>query len=274
MTSAWRPRPAIRLSGLTHAGAAIAVAARPDVWTLALATLLANHALLGLFGVWPSSTMLGETLRRLPEPAAGKVALTFDDGPDPETTPRVLDLLGLHGARATFFCIGARASRHPDLVRTMHRRGHTVGNHTMHHPNHLAAHSFRGQRQEITLAQLELAKLGPAPTLFRAPLGLRSPLTDPVLHELGLRHVSWTRRAYDTVTAYPSRVPGRLTRGLASGDILLLHDGNAARTPDGTPVVLPVLEALLPLLGARGLTCVPLSPSVAPPTAKPATAAA
>lgn len=274
MRPPWRPAPAVRLSVWAHAAAAVGLAARPDAWPAALGALAANHALLALFGLWPSSTLLGGNMRRLPEPAAGRVALTFDDGPDPETTPRVLDLLARHGARATFFCIGERAARHPGLVRAIHAAGHAVGNHTMHHPHGFAARSLRGQRREVAAAQAVLAALGPPPTLFRAPAGLRSPLTDPVLHDLGLVHVAWTRRAWDTFSADPGRVLRRLTDRLAPGDILLLHDGNAAPMPDGTPVVLPVLEVLLPLLAARGLSSVALAPPDAVPAAMPAAAAA
>lgn len=270
----WQPRPAIRLSAWAHATATIAVAAQPELWPAALGAVALNHALLGGLGLWPSSLLLGQTLCRLPEPAAGRVALTFDDGPDPETTPRVLDLLARHGARATFFCIGARAERHPALVRAMLAAGHAVGNHTMHHPYGFAARTLRGQRAEVAAAQAVLAGTGPVPTLFRAPAGLRSPLTDPVLHEFGLTHVSWTRRACDTRIADPARVLRRLTVGLAGGDILLLHDGNAARDADGVPVVLPALAALLPLLAARGLSPVALSAPATAPVAMPAAAAA
>ena len=99
---------------------------------------------------------------------------------------------------------------------------------------------------------------GELPTFFRAPAGLRNPFLGPVLHRLGLTLASWTRRGFDTRERDPARVLERLTRKLASGDILLLHDGNAARAADGRPVALSVLPALLEALAQRRLRSVTL----------------
>ena len=99
---------------------------------------------------------------------------------------------------------------------------------------------------------------GQRPSCFRAPAGLRNPFLEPVLHRLGLSLVSWTRRGFDTREGDAQRVLARLTRGLAAGDILLLHDGNAARTARGEPVLLEVLPLLLERLRADGLRAVTL----------------
>ncbi|MDH5539823.1 MAG: polysaccharide deacetylase family protein, partial [Rhizobacter sp.] len=120
-----------------------------------------------------------------------------------------------------------------------------------------------GFRREIGRAQRTLADItGQVPRFFRAPAGLRNPMLAPVLQRMELRLVSWTRRGYDTVHGRPSRVLDRLTRRLGAGDILLLHDGNAARTPDGTPVVLEVLPALLDWISRQGLHTVTLPQAV------------
>src|SRR6185437_10593463 len=100
---------------------------------------------------------------------------------------------------------------------------------------------------------------GTTPRFFRAPAGLRSPLLDPLLHRLGLTLASWTRRGFDTVTSDADAVLQRLTRTLAAGDILLLHDGHAARDPSGRAVVLQVLPRLLQALRERGLATVTLA---------------
>ena len=106
---------------------------------------------------------------------------------------------------------------------------------------------------------------GRRPTAFRAPAGLRNPFLDPVLHRLGLNLVSWTRRGFDTRERDPARVLARLTRGLAGGDILLLHDGHAARSrSSAAPVVLDVLPPLLAALRDAGLRGVRLQ-DVLPP---------
>ena len=104
---------------------------------------------------------------------------------------------------------------------------------------------------------------GQRPAFFRAPAGLRNPFLDPVLSRLGLRLASWTRRGFDTVNASPQGVLGKLTSGLGSGDILLLHDGHAARSRTGTPIVLEVLPRLLDVLAAADLTPVTLRAALA-----------
>jgi peptidoglycan/xylan/chitin deacetylase (PgdA/CDA1 family) len=243
---------------LLHGAGAAALAVQPDAWAAVLGVLAANHGVLAL-GMHPRATMLGPNITRLP-PAAGRaVALTFDDGPDPEVTPRVLDMLEAHGARATFFVIGQRALRHPALLREIARRGHGIGNHTHRHPVGFAAWGPWRQRREIVAAQRAIADAGGTPPrLFRAPMGLRNPLLDPVLAAEDLRLVSWTRRGYDAVRRDPEGVLARLSRGLGPGDILLLHDAVRARDAAGVPVVLSVLPRLLERITAAGLGAVTL----------------
>ena len=120
-----------------------------------------------------------------------------------------------------------------------------------------------GFAREIGRAQLTLADItGQLPRLFRAPAGLRNPFLAPVLLRLDLQLVSWTRRGFDTVQRQPMRVLGRLTKGLSAGDILLLHDGNAAHAPNGQPVVLQVLPELLKRFQQNGLRAVTLPEAV------------
>lgn len=250
--------PVLRWSLVAHVGAVAAVAARSGWWPWLAAALVADHALLVAAGLLPRCALLGPNLRRLLSPAR-EVALTFDDGPDPATTPAVLDLLDAAGARATFFVVGRRAEAHPELVREVVRRGHRLGNHTHRHPAGFAFLPPAALRREIGRAQGALAELAAAPPRwFRAPAGIRSPWLEPVLASLGLGLVSWTRRGFDTVSGDPDRVADRLLDGLAAGDILLLHDGGGARTPDGGAVVLRALERVLGELDRRGLGSVAL----------------
>lgn len=257
----WRPSPLLLGTFGVHAGAAAALVAAPGQWPAIAGALVANHALLTAAGLWPRSRVLGPNLVRLPSAAAarGEVALTIDDGPDPDVTPAVLEQLAARGARATFFCIGELASRHPQLCAEIVRRGHAVENHSQHHAHHFSLLGPMGFAREIGSAQATLSALsGSTPRFFRAPAGLRNPLLEPVLARLGLHLASWTRRGFDTVTRDPATVLGRLTRDLAPGDILLLHDGHAARTQDRVPVVLEVLPRLLDAFEARGLRTVTL----------------
>lgn len=200
--------------------------------------------------------------------AQQQIALTIDDGPDPEVTPQVLDILERHGVRATFFCIGARAARHPELCREIVRRGHAVENHTQHHPHYFALLGPAGLAREILSAQTTLAGItGCTPRFFRAPAGFRSPLLDPVLARLGLQLATWSQRSFDTRVARPAVVLRRLLRGVKAGAILLLHDGNSARCAAGVPVIVAALPALLAAVAAAGLRPVTLAEALQAQTA-------
>jgi len=266
MPRPWKPSAALQASFALHGGAALALLAEPRWWPWALGTLAANHATLTVAGLLPRSRLLGPNLTRLPEAAAARreIALTIDDGPDPRVTPRALDLLDAAGAKASFFCIGRRAREHPALCREIGARGHRVENHGDSHSKAFAAFGPRHMQADIAAAQATLADItGQPPRFFRATAGLRNPFLDPVLHRLDLRLAAWTRRAYDTRAGDPATVYARLTRGLGPGDILLLHDGHAAPTPDGQPVILAVLPRLLETLAEQRLTAVTLAHATA-----------
>ncbi len=263
----WRPTPLIAGSIGLHGVAALAMFLGPEAWLWSLGAVAGNHAVLTLFVLWPRSSMIGRNISRLPAAAIarGEIALTFDDGPDAEVTPRVLDLLEARGVRATFFCIAEKAARHPEILREITRRGHAVENHSSAHQVTFAMLGLGGIRREIAAAQRTLAELsGQPPRYFRSPAGFRSPLLDPVLHDMGIRLVSWTRRGYDTRRTDVNFVAERLLRGLAPGDVLLLHDGHSARTPSGTPVVLDVLPRVLDAVQRQGLRPVTLAQAIDP----------
>jgi peptidoglycan/xylan/chitin deacetylase (PgdA/CDA1 family) len=257
----WRPTRFVRGSAVLHAAALAGAALGPELWPWALGAIAANQAAILAGGLLPRSDLLGPNWTRLPARAAarGEVALSLDDGPDPEVTPRVLALLERRGAQATFFCIGERAARQPALVRAMVDAGHCVENHTLRHRHDFALLGPRRFLQEIGAAQETLAALaGVAPRFFRAPAGMRNPFLDYAHTRLGLQLVRWTRRGYDTRNADADDVLARLTRELAAGDILLLHDGHARRAAHGMPVVLDVLPRLLDALEVAGLRPVTL----------------
>ena len=261
----WPWPPWLHASVGLHAAAAAALALVPGSAAWALGAVVLNHATLTAAGLWPRSRLLGPNLTRLPAPArAGRqIALTIDDGPDPEVTPATLDLLDAHGARATFFCIAERARAEPALLRRIVARGHDVQNHSLRHRHNFSLLGPKALEREIGGAQDVLADItGVRPHCFRAPAGLRNPMLDPVLHALDLQLVSWTRRGFDTREADPRRVLARLARGLAGGDIVLLHDGHARRTAAGRPVLLDVLPALLGRARAAGLQTVTLADAV------------
>jgi peptidoglycan/xylan/chitin deacetylase (PgdA/CDA1 family) len=257
----WRPTRFIAASFGIHAGALVLSLLRPALWPWALGAVLLNQATIAAAGLWPRSTLLGSNKIR-PNPEATRrreVALTFDDGPDPEVTPRVLDILAAHGVRATFFCIGERAAAHAAICRAIVERGHRIENHGQRHPILAALSGVGGWTREVGDGLITLEQItGRRPSYYRPMAGLRNPFLDPVLHRLGISLASWTRRAYDTQCSNADTVLKRLTRKLEAGDVLLLHDGHSARNAQGRPVVLDVLPRLLAELAARDLHPVPL----------------
>ncbi len=263
----WRPSPLIRLSAALHLGALGVTLVRPQSWPWTLSAVIADHLLLAGSGLWPRSHLLGPNWTRLPASADGAtsgtppaaVAITIDDGPDPEVTGPVLDVLARHEATATFFCIGERVERHRELAREIVARGHEIANHSYRHLMSFSLLGPRGVASEIARAQEAIgAATGEVPRFFRAPAGLRNPFLEPALTRANLQLVSWTRRGFDTVYGSAGRVLGSLTRDLRGGDILLLHDGHAARTPSGAPVILEVLPGLLRALARARLAPITL----------------
>jgi peptidoglycan/xylan/chitin deacetylase (PgdA/CDA1 family) len=177
------------------------------------------------------------------------LALTFDDGPDPVYTPKLLDLLRDKGVKATFFVIGKRAEAHPEIVQRAWDEGHLIGNHTWSHyplfcflmPNRL--------RSEIDrCTEIVRRSCGFRPGLFRSPVGLRHPLLSPFLERAGLEYVSWTIRTLDTFTTDSSILAARILNKAAGGDIILLHD----RLPRGTEAMLQALPHVIDELRQKG----------------------
>jgi peptidoglycan/xylan/chitin deacetylase (PgdA/CDA1 family) len=256
-----RVAPVIGASIGLHLAAAGGVLARPGLWPYALSAVLADHLLLTAAGLWPRSRLLGPNWTHLPGPAAdaGGVAITIDDGPDAQVTPRVLALLEAHHARATFFCVGELVERHAALARDIVSRGHAIENHSHHHPAAFSLLGPAGMAAEIGRAQDCITQVtGESPRFFRAPAGLRNPFLEPVLSRMQLQLASWTRRGFDTVTGDADAVYRRLASPLQGGDILILHDRNGARDRGGEPVILSVLPRLLDSLQAAGLEPVTL----------------
>jgi peptidoglycan/xylan/chitin deacetylase (PgdA/CDA1 family) len=242
----WKPSPLVAGTIALHAGAAAAAVTQHAWWPWAAGSVIASHLGLTAAGLWPRSDLLGPNWTSLPEGVGDCIALTIDDGPDPEVTPRVLDLLDRYDARATFFCIGDAARRYPHYVEAIVAQGHAVENHTQRHRHNFSLLGPRAMRREIEAAQDTLTQIsGTPPLFFRAPAGLRNPFLEPVLCAQGLRLASWTRRGFDTRTSDPEVVAQRLLRGLQARDILLLHDGHSARDALGQPIVLGVLPLVL-----------------------------
>ncbi len=272
----WKPPVAMHASLSLHGAAALAIVVAPSTWPWAVSAIAANHVVLTLNGLWPTSSLLGPNITKLPVDAAGRreVAITIDDGPDPQLTPAVLDILDAANAKATFFCMGHKVKQYPEICREIVRRGQCVENHGYTHSWAFSLYGPRRMRADIQLAQeVILDATGQAPVFFRPTAGLRNPLLEPVLCDLDLRLASWTHRAFDTQESNVGKLLGRLTRRLTGGDILLMHDGNSARTTDGQPVILQLLPALLGIMNNRQFKPVTLAQSIQFQDAKATTSA-
>lgn len=261
----WKPAPAIKLSILVLSGCIAATVLQPSLWPWTLGIVLVNHSILTIAGLIPRSTLLGPNITRLPPDAAqrNEVAITIDDGPDPEITPQVLDILDRHQAKVTFFCIGKHAAQHPELCREIVRRGHAIENHTQSHHWYFSLLDPWTIHREVRNAQQVLGEIsGQTPRFFRSVAGLRNPELEPVLAHCGLALCSWSKRGFDTRVGDAEAVLQSLTRDLKGGDILLLHDASAARTAAGRPVILDVLPRLLDNLARQNLHSVTLRSAI------------
>lgn len=225
--------------GFTAPSTALALWFGPDL-------LLAYHLFV------PQAQGLVRMYRRFAT-AQPEVWLTIDDGPDPEDTPRILELLAAHGAHATFFVIGEKAGQHPELIRAIVAAGHEVAHHTHTHPVGTfwcAAPKRVARELDAGLAALQAA--GVTPTRFRPPVGIKNLWLAPALCARGLTCVGWTARGLELRGGDADAVATRALRGLQPGNILLLHEG--ARLPAAMRVV--GIRRVLERLQALGYRCV------------------
>jgi peptidoglycan/xylan/chitin deacetylase (PgdA/CDA1 family) len=197
-------------------------------------------------------------LRRGPA-GCGAVALTFDDGPHPELTPRVLDALRAAGARATFFLVGENALLYPGLVRRIVAEGHTLGVHTLTHRHAWLCSPARLEREMAAgLRAVQVASGGHRPEWFRPPWGSFHARTLATARRLGLRIALWSCDAGDWLPgATPEAIAARVRRGLTEGAVIDLHDGG--RTPQGCRAMVQALPAILEEVRGRGLRAVGLA---------------
>ena len=178
---------------------------------------------------WPGSDLFGEAMRA-PQ-RAGELALTFDDGPNPAWTPKLLDVLAEHEVHATFFMLGSRAAANAPLVRRVDEAGHLIGNHSWSHPN-LARTAAKKVREELTRTKNALEEItGKQLKYFRPPFGARRPVVFRIARELGMTVVLWNAMTSDWSQTSGDRIAGDLMkkidslnrRGRAAN--IVLHDG-------------------------------------------------
>jgi len=187
------------------------------------------------------------------------IALTFDDGPHPVYTPRVLEILDRFQAKATFFVIGRHLKDWGALAAEASQRGHVIGNHSF---NHLRLMNFLSRpklRQEILACQQETEQwVGYRPRFYRQPAGFRNPHIFGILKDLGMSLVGWQVRAFDTQRKDPLAISRQILRKAAPGGVLLLHDGSDSGFPQDRTATLAALPEILRVLRDRGLACLTL----------------
>jgi peptidoglycan/xylan/chitin deacetylase (PgdA/CDA1 family) len=206
----------------------------------------AGAAALGWCTFWPRSRFWGPVVARGSSGGPARYALTFDDGPTPQSTPKVLDVLAELRVRAAFFVIGANVRKCPDLLRRTYAEGHVIANHSWSH-DHVGM--FRGRRywdRELRDTDDVIEQiLGVRPAMFRPPMGIKTGYVMAAAARRGQTVVTWTRRAIDGIPTSPDRILNRLAPRTRAGDVLLLHDGvepHSRRDPT------PTLAAIRPLI--------------------------
>lgn len=158
-----------------------------------------------------------------------KIAITFDDGPDPAKTPRLLDILKKYGAKATFFMIGSKVRQYPELTKQVHESGHAIGNHSFCHGNRFPMFPPKQILKDINLTQQIITNAtGDSPGYFRPPFGVTNPLIGHAVRQTNLKTIGWSLRSLDTRIKDKQAVVDKVLRQVKPGDVILLHD----TTPD------------------------------------------
>ncbi len=225
-------------------GASVLISGRHE---LLVAVVVILPVVIGLGVAFPQLSLFGPFICR-GSTAQKRVALTFDDGPDAESTPALLDWLREEKISAAFFAVGARVTAHPEVAVRIVREGHLLENHSYSHSYATNFFGVARLREEMRRTQNAVQEAtGRAPQLFRPPMGLSNPRTFRAAKLEGLRVIGWSARGLDTQCADPEVVVRRILRRVRPGGIILLHDGNipAAR-------VLATVKLLLAGLRARG----------------------
>lgn len=248
----------IKLGILAAVAGALLFVPPPLSWGLAGAALALGLGVIawGVFQV--NSSLWAPTLWR----GAGddkRVALTFDDGPDPNFTPRVLLVLKEKNVPAAFFCVGQRIEQNPDLAKQIHDQGHLIGNHSFHHGMWINFGSRATLRHEVDSCNAAIQKAaGVKPNLYRPPHGFKNPALGDVLNDRQMVVIGWQVRGFDAVTTDAARITTRIVNGAKPGGVITLHDGAGLQGTDDRSATVEALPVIIDGLRARGFKFVRL----------------
>jgi peptidoglycan/xylan/chitin deacetylase (PgdA/CDA1 family) len=251
-----------------------------DPWVLAApGALVVAGGMIGYAAAHPSSHLFGPALQRTN--SAKKLAITFDDGPNPAITPKLFDLFEQHSGRATFFVIGDFVKKCPDLARETAARGHTLANHTYTHPNLFTCGPAKIREQLRRCNDAIGEATGAKIKWFRPPYGLRNPWVIPEAHRMGMQAVMWTLIARDWEAQSSEWLIPRMapvarhvqqnitepnhTHSRSHGDILCLHDGNHLHLNGARHCTLEALAYWMPRWRDLGLEFVTIDEAVSTP---------
>ncbi len=205
-------------------------------------------------GTWHrNSWVFGPVLNRLPA-ASQAVSITFDDGPNPDATPLILDVLRDEGVHATFFVLGRHAEQWPALVRRVVDEGHQLGNHGYWHRKlHRRTPAYVREDLSRGTDAIMHASGGVRPRVFRAPHGFRNPWVTPIAASLGQRTIGWSLGVWDSARPGADEIARRALDGLHAGSILLLHDGDGYDPAGDRLQTAQALPTIIRGLRERGL---------------------
>ena len=154
-----------------------------------------------------------------------QVAITFDDGPNANFTPKILALLKQHNAKATFFCVGKHIEDHPELFKRIIEQGHTVGNHTYSHATNFGFFKTTKVVSELQHTNTIVKNAtGLTMLLFRPAFGVTNPRIKKAIKIIGLQSIGWNIRSLDTTSRDSEKILNRITKNISKGDVILLHD--------------------------------------------------
>ncbi len=243
------------IAGIVTIAVAVAAFFVHPVLTVILLLLYVVICVIACF--FPQMNFLGTVISR-GQTKENKVALTFDDGPDQNTTERILDVLDRHNARATFFVTGVNASKHPGLIMEIVRRGHEIGNHSLHHDPLIMLKGYRRLCREVEDAQTVLGSMRIDTRVFRPPVGIVNPQLFPVLRRSGLLCVTFSCRPWDAGNLRMKNLAEKILKKVKADDIILLHDKLPHR-PEDESLLFIEIEKILAGLTEKRLSIVPLS---------------
>lgn len=183
------------------------------------------------------------------EISSGAIAITFDDGPVPGKTEKILEILASYKVSAAFFCIGHRIADNPMLAKKIHDSDHLIGNHSYWHKNTFDLQTTENIEQELIKTNKAIQEIiGLNPNFFRPPYGVTNPMVAKAITRSGFKTIGWSIRSFDTVSRNREALLKRVTKSIKAGDVILFHDFCA--------ITLDILPEFLDYVYARGLKIV------------------